>query len=274
MAKYKYSEIEQEAINLEIINESIDSTVNYEVFEVRGDSTNSEIYFHTAIHQRFFNIILLDFLSNTDENLTGLKKSCLDILREICSNPRFNKDEKSIEKLRFPVDILKNWLEQQITVPTWLPSIDKNIKLNIRRIEFIKICGNISKHHFARLTKQTSKNLINIFKRNEIDITQKESLMILDDFYTRFHDDIFNYYGSILAEMINNIRWGIHEYLLPEFNRSILYDEETPFRYEYRIPRDIVTEFGKSCYFNLMNKTRSGPYVKRFEATNCLTQRY
>src|SRR5215218_1142153 len=44
-----------------------------------------------------------------------------------------------------------------------------------------------------------------------------DALLALADFYEKFHTDILNYHASTIAEFLNNIRWGIYEYLQPEF---------------------------------------------------------
>ncbi len=96
----------------------------------------------------------------------------------------------------------------------------------------------------------------------------------LEDFYERFHTDIFNYHGSTIAEFLNEIRWGIHEYLLPEFRRSYSPRGGDPPRYEYLYPDDVSTELGKALYWDLMNRIRGRPCLERFQVTRYLKQRY
>lgn len=55
-----------------------------------------------------------------------------------------------------------------------------------------------------------------------------EAALALEDFYRWFHDDILNYHASTIAEFLNNIRWGIYEYLQPEFQRSIVWESREP----------------------------------------------
>lgn len=268
-----FSDYEQEVINLKAINECIDSMINLEVFELLGSDPESQILFPTSTHQKYFNIILVDFLSNIDKDLAGESQSCLDILKKISHSPRLG-DGNSVKQLRISVDILDKWLHREIREKVWLPSIDKQIILKILRIEFLMICGNISKHHFARLTKKTSRDLIAIFRRSGLEITKEESLILYDDFFEWFHINIFNYHSSAIAEMVNNIRWGIQKYLLPEFNNSINYSLKDPLKYEYQVPKEVFTDFGKSCYWELMNEVRSKPNVRKFEVTKTLKLRY
>ena len=268
----QFVEIELEVITLKAINEAIDSMINHTVLELRGSDPDTEVWFHTATHHKFFSIMLVDFLSDLDEKLVGTKTSCLGILLEICDKPKFNLSE-SVTQLRDSVADLRSWLETEVTIPVWLSSIDKNLDLKILRFEFLRICGNISKHGFARLTK-TSRELVLILKRNGVAIDEQDSLLILDDFYERFQPDILNYHGTTLCEMLNNIRWGIHEYLLPQYNFSIKHDPGDPTWYGYNIPDEINSKLGKTCYWDLMNEIRSGPPVNRFVGTRWLKLRY
>ena len=85
-----FTDIEKEIIFLKAVQELIDEMVNYEVLEVTGNDPGSEIRFKSLIHQRFFNIILVDFLSQSDKNVMGEKLSYLVAVRKICENPNFN----------------------------------------------------------------------------------------------------------------------------------------------------------------------------------------
>jgi hypothetical protein len=57
------SPIEEEVVFLKAITDLIDNMVNFEVLSVVGISPDTNILFHTGIHQRFFNILLVDRLS-------------------------------------------------------------------------------------------------------------------------------------------------------------------------------------------------------------------
>ncbi len=145
--------------------------------------------------------------------------------------------------------------------------------MSIKRIEFLKTCGNISKHNFSRLSGVV-RELIGIFERNNIEISFEDALLILEEFYERFHDNILNYHGGTIAEFLNNIRWGIHKYLKPEFSQSIVHEGGDPPKYRYTFPTDVEGKFSRNTYCELMNKIRSGPYVKEFKVTRYLKLRY
>jgi hypothetical protein len=61
------SEIEEEVILLKAIKELIDSMVNFEVLNLYGNDPDSNILFNSTTHQKYFNIVLVDFLSQTDK---------------------------------------------------------------------------------------------------------------------------------------------------------------------------------------------------------------
>lgn len=267
-----FSEVEKEVFFLLAVKELIDSMVNFENMELRDSGQISEIRFHSAVHQRYFNIILVDFLSATDQRVIGVQQSYLGAIQSICKAPNFNH-ENSIDGLVAATKGFVTWLEQEVKVETHLPSIDTNMVLSIRRVEFLKICGNISKHHFSRLSV-TANELLGILKRNGVVIDLEKALLALEDFNERFHDDILNYHGCTISEFLNNIRWSIHEYLLPEFSWSIVYEGGSSPLYSYTYPIGVTNEFALRCYWGLMNEIRSRPYMKKFKAPDYLKIRY
>lgn len=249
--------------------------VNNEMILLQGDNPNSNILFPSRIHQRLFNILLVDFLSKTDPRKQAPIKptSYLGGLRGVVSNPSFNKDN-SVKLLKGSIQEFKDWLEQTVEVDVRFPSIDKETILKVSRVQFLKMIGNISKHNYLRAIS-VAEQLKEILIKSGITINIDESLFALADFYERFHSDILNYHSSTIAEFLNNIRWGIHEYLQPEFQQSIVYEgTEHPRKYHYTYPDGIKSDFAKGCYYDLMNEVRSKPYVEKFEVTKWLKKRY
>jgi hypothetical protein len=268
----EFSGMEKEVIFLKAVIELVDSMVNREIFDLLGKDPHSEISFKSMTHQQYFNIMLVDFLSLSDEKVIGERRSYLDAILAICECPHFN-DNGSVDNLALTANEFNDWLEQEVQVETGMPSLQKNQVLSIRRVEFLKICGDVSKHNFSRLGS-TAKKLLKILERNGIPLDVHGTLLVLDDFYERFHTDILNYHGSTIAEFLNNIRWGIHEYLEPEFSRSMVRENGDPPRYRYTYPREVTNEFAKRCYWDLMNAIRSGPFLKRFKVIRLLKRRY
>jgi hypothetical protein len=269
----KFTNIEKEIIFIKAITELIDSMVNCEIFDLSGDDPHSEVSFKSITHQKYFNIILLDFLSCPDKKVLGEKQSYLGATKAICQSPNFNRNN-SVKNLTMSTQEFVDWIEQEIQVEILPPPIDIETTLSLKRIEFIKICGNISKHNFSRLSG-VANELIGIFKRNSISITFEDALLVLDDFYQRFHYDLLNYHGSTIVEFLNNIRWGIHEYLQPEFQQSLVYEgTEHSQMYHYTYPEKTNDAFAKNCYWDLMNEVSSAPYVRKFQVTRYLKMSY
>ena len=268
----KFTEIEREVIFLKATTASIGTMVNHQVLQLSEGADGGQAIFKTSIHQRFFNIVLVDFLSPTAIKVTGEKTSCMDALATICEKPNFN-ERNSVKLLKQAVTAFKKWSEREIKVKVWLPSINLEAKIKVHRKEFISICGDISKHNFSRLDRR-ARSLQEILKRNGNEVSDEDALSALDDFYEKFHIDIFTYLGSHLVEQLNNIRWGIQEYLQPEFSRSMTHEGCTPPRYRYTYPNGVKEEFAKLCYWELMNDIRTTPYIKRFKTYKIPTRRY
>ncbi len=156
---------------------------------------------------------------------------------------------------------------------TWLPSINKQVLLTLTRLSFLKACGNISKHNLLRLGS-VAEEIVQTLAVNGVSITLEEGFLVLADFYEQFHTDTLNYHSSTIAEFLNNIRWGIHEYLQAEYQRSVVTEGGDPPKYRYIYPKNIVTEFARTCFWDLMEEVRRGPHVKRFRVTRWLKIRY
>lgn len=268
----KSSGIKQEVIILKAVIELINSMVNFELMDLLGNDPDSNILFKSPTHQRFFNIILVDLLSHTDKKGPIEQTSYLEGLREIVNNPYFDENN-SVHNLKVATQEFKDWLEQEVEVSVWLPSIDKDTKLKISRFNFLKITGNISKHNYLRAIG-VAEELKEILQKSGITVDINEALLALADFYERFHTDILNYHSSTIAEFLNNIRWGIYDYLQPEFKKSIVWEGGSPPKYHYTYPKGIQSEFAKACYWELMNEVRREPYMRRFKVTKWLKLRY
>lgn len=155
----------------------------------------------------------------------------------------------------------------------WLPSIDLRTDIRVKRIAFIKICGNIAKHSFARLSANV-RAICEILKTNGSAIDESQGYLVLPEFYDWFHTNIFSYHSSAIAEFLNNIRWGIYDYLRPEFARSFTKDDPNSIAYRFIYPADCTKPVVQTMYWDLMNAMRSAPYMPRFEVTRYLKMRY
>jgi hypothetical protein len=133
--------------------------------------------------------------------------------------------------------------------------------------------GDLSKHDLLR-SVGVARRLQSALEASGVSVDTESAMLALDDFYRRFHTDILNYHGTYLIEMLNNIRWGIHDYLTPEFHRSYTPTTGNPPMYEYQYPADVVTKFGRDRYWDLMNTFIRGPIIPRFRTAQSFKKRY
>lgn len=270
------SPVEKEILILKSSVQIINNIVNHSILTLHHADPDSEIHPKTSEGQLYFNIILVDFLSPPDELLADKSLSYLDALSKLCQKPHFDFD-CSIEFLKNSVAEFSAWLDKSIVIKRmWFPNINVDIDLRLKRSDFIRMTGNTSKHNITRTLRQ-ARILRRIFEDNRKKISFEESVIALENFHEWFQGDgnIFGYHLGTLAEFLNNIRWGIHNYLEPEYSRSIEYYEEDGLRkYRFKYPREVVNPLGKHYYWDLMNDFRGEPYMPRFKVTKYLKMRY
>lgn len=200
-------------------------------------------------------------------------QSYLDALNKICDAPNFDKND-SIAELKKAIKDFDAWLNHKVRFDDiWLPSINKKLPIDMQRIEFIKICGNLSKHHLP--TGQATK-VFKIIENSGHQLKKSDGFLVLEEFYDVFHFDKFAYHLSTIAEFLNNIIWGIQTYLQPELTRSynIVESPGTEPSYKFIYPDGVEDSFSQACYWDLMNKVLSKPYIQRFQVPSILKKRY
>ena len=173
--------IEQEIIILKAVKELIDSMVNFELISIAGDDPDSSITFKSMTHQMFFNIMLVDFLSCTDKKGPIEQTSYLGGLRAVSNSPCFNEVD-TIKHLKIATQEFKDWLDQEVEVDIWLPSINKDTSIKVTRINFLKMTGDISKHNYLRAVG-VAEELKNILAKSRIGVGVEEALLALSEFY-------------------------------------------------------------------------------------------
>jgi hypothetical protein len=266
------SAVEKEVIMLRAVYALIHDMVNFVMLSISGTDPDSEVTFKSGIHLRLFNIMLVDFLSATGRGGPIHPISYISALQTIAKEPNFDEGD-SVEAFRSAIAAFVQWLDTAVAVDTWLPSIQTQATLELSRSTFIKMCGNISKHNFLR-SVAVAEQLQEILRRSGTQLSLDDALLALEDFYTKFHDDVIAYHASTIAQFLNDVRWGIFEYLRPEFRRSYTPIPGDPPRYEYRYPQGITAKFAQECYWDLMNDVRDKPYLRRFETTRYLKMHY
>lgn len=266
------SSIENEVILLSNIYDHIGEMVNFSLMDIRGDDPNCMIMFKDMNQRKLFFIILCDFLSKTDQKGPIKQTSFLNGLVEICRNPQFSNNDSEFE-LKIVVNTFVAWLQEKSDIDIWMPSINQQVKLAISRLDAIKMCGDVSKHNYLRAIGVADK-LREVMKSSGLEINQEQALLALPDFYERFHEDILIYLSSHICEFLNNIRWAIHSYLQPEFNQSYHKPNDELIMYSFRVPETIASSYARNCYWNLMNKLRSKPYMQKFIVSVYLKSEY
>ena len=281
MPSYNYTDIEREIIVLKAVTDLIDEMVNFEIFEKFERTRDMNMTFRTMTHQRLFNVLLVDMLTRPSKNHFGLPsvpkdasgsvRTFLYFLGQIGENPLLNP---SSAVLLEPVEEFATWLDGECIVENvWFPSIDLETTIQMPRMSFIKICGDIAKHCFPRLGTNADR-IQELLANNGHEIDIEQAYLAMPDFYQWFHHDIFGYHSSTIAESLNNIRWGIHDYLTPEFTRSYKKTDPNSEAYKFDFPKDCTSRLGNEMYWELMNWVRSKPYMPRFEVTKYLKMGY
>lgn len=264
-----YSAAEREAIGLCIALEALNDIVNHALLIVRQESEVSreaEVRFPTRIHQSMFLVRLLDFAKEGgDATLTGVQGSCLAVLQAACSSKSFDT-ENSVDALRESTLALASWLDATTPLTLWLPSLNVEANLVVPRYQFLYIAGNQAKHNISRLTG-LSKIVAGMLTKNGYPTTPEQVPIALDDFHEHLQEDYFAYYGTWLAELLNNVRWGIQSYLLPTYLKSFTPDADGSVSYCYRYPALITNAIPREWFWRLMNNIRTGPYLKPFTGT-------
>ena len=273
-----FNSIEKEVIVLKAIQELIDSIVTPELLRL-GDEDPTNIFFPSDTHAKLFNILLVDLLSCMDEEDPVEKKPYLRALKEITDNPHFNVNG-SVELLRDSTQQFRDWLDTSCMIPKMLlPGVgvetDLETDLELTRLELVKVGGNICRHNVLRSVR-IAKTVKQLLCKSGTPVSLDRALLVLSDINKWLHENVFLYHSSSIAEFLNNIRWGIYEYLKPELEKSRVTDEEIlgcP-SWKYTYPDEVESDYAKECYWELMNEISHKPYIRKFKTTEYLKMRH
>lgn len=279
---------ERESIILNCAWDMIDDIVNWAMF-VKNDRTEpTDLRFETHRHQRLFIILLGDFLSQVRAFKSppplGLKTAPSDArpsdltfifhLRQVCADPKLGAGATGLSAR---IEAFANWLEGDfVALGVNLPAIGVVANLRVGRCRYIKMCGDIAKHNLARLETNV-RHLRKLLDEAGHSVSEQETYLAVENFFEWFHDDIFNYHSSQIAEFLNNIRWAIFDYLQSEFKRSWhLTEKETgSFRwYAYDVPAEVTEPVARAMYWDLMNRVRAKPLMHRLIVSEGFKQYY
>ncbi len=200
------------------------------------------------------------------------ERSILFHLKRACLSPQLSPG--SGDSISSPLDALLKWLETECRIEkVWLPSINLEITISVKRLAFIKTCRNIAKHSFGRLS-DCADEVCGILEANGAPINGDDGYLVLPDFYDWFHRNVFSCHSSALAEFLNNLRWGLYEYLKPEYSRSFKKDDPRVGQISLYVPIGLHESDRAKLLLGLMNAVRSKPYMPRFEVTRYSKMRY
>lgn len=257
---------ELETIGLCIALEAIDDIAIralLEIFDIASCPGQAEVRYKTRVHQEMFLVRLLDFSKEaTAKSVTGVSGSCLDVLQEACSTKSFDVGG-SVGALSQPVRELRDWLDTTSSLKMWIPTLEVETGISLPRSQLVFILGNHVKHNLSRLTG-VSRSVAETLTAHGYSVRAEQVTLALDDVRERLQENYFVYYGTWLAELINNVRWGIQDYLHPVFKKAYARVPGDDLRYEHRYPPEIIDDVARQWFWRLMNHVRSKPYIKRF----------
>lgn len=278
-----FTEIEQEAIVLSAVIGMVDDMVNHAIFCPLGEKRyDTNLLPRTSETLRQFGILLRDFLSPVTAKGKnplpfGLPKpengdiatdhTSLFYLRRICEKPLIGTE---IQHLRKIVHDFSEWLEAYAMVErVWLANIEVEVDLRIKRIDFIRMSGDIGKHNFLRLGGQANR-LRAILAENGITINESDAYLTLPDCWDWFHTHLLSFHASTIAEFLNNIRYAIRLYITPVAKASYQVTGlcEEFEQYTFDRPGDIVNKFAWTQYFDLLQGSLRKPNFPPFSVSN------
>ena len=265
--------IENEIIILRNTYDHIGDLVNHSLIALHGKGKQRYVMFHDMNQRRLFFILLVDFLSKTDRKGPIEQVSFLEGLRKVTDDPQFSVDNSEYE-LKKSVDVFVAWLQEEVTIEIWLPTIVREtVNLKVTRLDYLKMCGDVSKHNYLRAIG-VANTLQRVLSNSGVSVTQEQAMLILPDFYERFSEDILIYLSSHICELLNNIMWGIHSYMMPEFKRSHSRSNDYLRRYDFNVPEAIKSDYAIDCYWEIMSGIIRKPYFEKFTVMDSLKSDY
>lgn len=264
--------MERDVILLHSATESLDSVLNLFLIGLSSKTEIANAYFHTQAHQTLFYIYLVDILSVESIFFSEKKHTTLSMLSSLLSRNTIIHGDTTT--LKSTIIDFENWLNTSVSIDAWLATISTQANLNITRLEFIKICGNISKHNTANLTN-ISKRISTILTRSGVSHNDLDRFTVIEDFENIFSYNIMEYHSTTIIYMLNNIRWELHSLLKVILDTSLEYYIENDTRkWRYRIPHQITNSYAINCFWGLMNRTKQGPYIRKFSVDPVFMKRY
>ena len=265
-----FTAMEQEAIILSAVVGMVDDMVNYTIFCPLGEKRHdTNLLPQTSESLRLFGTLLRDFLSpvtargkgplpfglpKPPEGGKAVDHTSLFYLQRICDAPQIGNDVADLSRI---VRAFSDWLEAYAEVErVWLANICIELDLRIKRIDFIRMSGDIGKHNFLRLGGQ-AKRLQTILAENDVTIGESQAYSALPDCWDWFHTHLLAFHASNIAEFLNNIRYAIRLYVKPiAMARYQVTGNLNEFdHYTFERPVEITNDFAWAQYFDLLQSS-------------------
>jgi len=266
----------REAIGLCIAAEALGDIVNHALLDFTPVNTRPgemEVRFKSRAHRDLFLIRVLDFVHEKGAStLLGDKISCLGVLERAAAEQVLSPGAAA-DELASAAREARVWLEQPIRPKFWLGNIDADVRLNVTRLQLLRISGNQAKHNLARLTF-VSRDLHALLAEHGYDVPIEKIPFALDDLREHLSENLFLYYGGWIAELMNNLAWAIHRYITPLYCRSYRsLDGEMEGMYRFEPPHGVEPNTVEHAWFhNLMNYARRNPHVQPFRTSRFLRE--
>lgn len=266
---------EREVVGLAVCLEALKSLVNKQLLHftpVTQTPEEMEVRYPSSVHRDLFVIRLQDFLSETgSKDVLGYKASCLEVLQTVAAQPLFDRNGSS-QALVAAVHELTAWINAPITPKFWLPTVGVEAVLIVSIKELLYISGNQAKHNPSRLSR-VSKAVSELLKKHGHEVPAHQVAFVLNELQEHLGENLFLYYASWAAELLNAVWWGVQRYLEPLFQESYVQGDGDPPRYSYTNPEGVVALEAQGWFWELMNSIRTRPYVAPFKASRFLREK-
>lgn len=282
-----YSDIDQEVVILKAATEMLQGMVNHSLLMPLSQVEDTNVQFKTDTAATLFNILLVDFLSpvtgkdrpydlRCQPEEQGFVKTAdttfLFYLRQVIANPLTGHD---VTSLKHHVEAFASWLEDSSHIERMnLPSAQMTeAPFAIQRMRYLKLCGNIAKHSFARLGKDQA-NLLDALATNGVTVKEGHVTPVLEEFFAWFHHDLFLYHASTIVEFLNNIRWAIYDYLRLAHLLSETEIEVGTYKFpSYNPPPGVSHDLAKELWWGMMWQHHRKPFFPRFSVDPIMKRR-
>ena len=267
------SPIEREVIGLSICCDALSDLVNHAMLlftKVESRPGEMEVRFRTESHRNLFLIRLLDFLSEKGSaDLLGEKTSCLGVLEQAASQRHLSPGNVG-DDLAQAVEAMHDWLEASITIKPWLSTISLTVSLSVTRHQLLRISGNQAKHNPSRLSA-VSKEVQTLLGQAGHSVEIEMIPFVLDNLRDHLSDNFFIYCATWIAELLNDVQWGLQHYLSPVYEQSYRSDPYIEGFFHFDPPTAITPGSTTHMWFRgLMGHVRKRPIIPRFRASESL----